>query len=78
MDEAEARRRARASWETAIFRDAPEAEAQADARFWARLSPTERILTAWALSQEMYALAHPDAVSMALQLRRTLVRVIRA
>jgi hypothetical protein len=77
MDEAEAPQRARASWETAIFRDAPEAEAQADARFWARLSPTERILTAWALSQEMYALAHPDAAAPEPRLRRSVVRIVR-
>lgn len=77
MNEADARRRARASWETRIFRDDPAAEAEADARFWARLSPVDRLLTAWTSSVETYALAHPDAPAVEPRLRRSVVRIVR-
>jgi hypothetical protein len=77
MNDAEARRRARASWETRIFRNDPEGEADADARFWARLSPAERVLAAWALSLETHALAHPDAPAVEPRLLRSTVRVVR-
>ncbi|AUX34379.1 uncharacterized protein SOCE836_065520 [Sorangium cellulosum] len=55
----------------------PEGEADADARFWARMSPADRVLAAWALSQEMHALAHPDAPPAEPGLSRSIVRVIR-
>ncbi|XYH93375.1 hypothetical protein ACMHYB_36730 [Sorangium sp. So ce1128] len=77
MDDAQARRMARASWETQIFRNDPQGEADADARFWARMSPAERVLAAWALSQEMHALAHPDAPAAEPGFSRSIVRIIR-
>jgi hypothetical protein len=77
MEDAEARRRARAGWETRIFRNDPEGEADADARFWARMSPQDRVLLAWALSQEMHALAHPDAAPPEPGLSRSTVRIVR-
>lgn len=77
MEGAEERRWRRASWETRVFRNDPEGEADADARFWARLSPAERVLTAWALSQEMHALADPAAPPAEPRLSRSVVRVVR-
>jgi hypothetical protein len=77
VDDVEARRRARASWETRIFRNDPEGEAEADAEFWARMSPEERVLAAWALSQEMHALAHPEDAAAEPGLSRSSVRVVR-
>ena len=77
MEDAEARRRKRASWETLIFRNDPEGEADADARFWARMSPAERVLAAWALSQEIHALANLDAPAAESRLSRHVVRVVR-
>jgi hypothetical protein len=77
VDDVEARRQARASWETRIFRDDPEGEADADAEFWARMSPEERILAAWTLSQEMHALAHPEDAPPEPGLSRSLVRIVR-
>jgi hypothetical protein len=77
MDDAESRRMARASWETRIFRNDARGEADADARFWLRMSPVERVLAAWALSQEMHALAHPDAPPAQPGLSRSVVRIVR-
>jgi hypothetical protein len=78
MDDAEARRRARASWDTRIFRDDPEGEADADAEFWGRMSPEERVLAAWTLSQEMHALAHPeDDAPSEPGLSRSAMRIVR-
>ena len=77
MDDAEARRRRRAGWETRIFRNDPEGEADADAEFWARMSPEERILATWTLSQEMHALAQPEDASPEPGLSRSAVRVVR-
>lgn len=77
MEDAEARRRARASWETRIFRNDPEGEAQADARFWARMTPAERFLAALSLSLETHALAHPDAALPEPGLSRSTLRIVR-
>jgi hypothetical protein len=77
MEDAQARRLARASWETRIFRNDPDGEAEADARFWARLSPAERVHAAWALSLEMHALAYPDAPPVEPGLSRSVVRIVR-
>jgi hypothetical protein len=77
MDDIEARRLARASWETRIFRDDPEGEADADAEFWARMPPEERVLAAWALSQEMHALAHPEDAPAEPGFSRSTVRIVR-
>jgi hypothetical protein len=77
MADVEARRKARASWETRIFRDDLDGEADADAQFWARMSPEDRVLLAWALSQEMHALAHPDEDPPGPGLSRSVVRVVR-
>jgi hypothetical protein len=77
VNDADARRRARASWETKVFRNDPEGEAQADAQFWTRLSPAERVHLAWALSQEMYALGNPGVAPLEPGLSRSLVRIVR-
>ena len=77
MDDVEVRRRARRSWETRVFRDDPEGEADADAAFWARMSPAERMLAAWELSQEVYALAHPEDAPAEPRLSRSTVRIVR-
>ena len=77
VDDAEARRRARAKWETRIFRNDPQGEARADARFWARMTPAERVLAAWTLSLEAYLLANPDAALPEPGLSRSLVRIVR-
>jgi hypothetical protein len=60
---------ARASWETRIFRDDPEGEAEAEARFWLRLSPAERVRLAWPLSQEMHALPTQKMPPLSLDFR---------
>jgi hypothetical protein len=77
MDDAEARRRARASWETRIFRNDPEGEAEADARFWAQMTPEDRVLLAWELSQEAFALAYPEDAAADPRLSRSVVRIVR-
>ena len=78
MDDAAARKRARANWQTQIFRNDSAAEEAADARYWLALSPLESLALAWTLSLEMHALAHPDAPAVRSGLSRSVVRVIRS
>ena len=69
MDSEEARRRARASRDTRVFRNDPDGEADAYARFWARMSPEERVRLACALSEEMDVLANPEFSSVESEFR---------
>jgi hypothetical protein len=48
---------ARATWETRVVPDPfSEEEAEADARFWARIPVNERARATWELSKELYLL----------------------
>ena len=75
--DAAARRAARASWETRIFRDAAGAdEAAHDAAFWQRIPVEQRAEIAWQLSLEQWSLAEPE-VDHERRLPRSTLRVTR-
>jgi hypothetical protein len=61
-----------------VIRDSdPDALADDDALFWDRIPVDERAAYVWALSQEVFALAHPDAPPVQPGLSRSVVRVVR-
>lgn len=78
MSDAEARRLARANWTTKVFKNNLNAEAEADARFWGSMSPQERVLLAWSLSQEMFAIAQSQTTPTEPRLSRSVVRIVRS
>ncbi len=63
----------RSKWQTAISRldDQPGAD-----DYWLKMPPKERVEFAWALSEEVWALAHPEQVNEP-GLSRSVARVVR-
>jgi hypothetical protein len=55
-----ARKAARASWESRVFRDGWEEMAAYDALFWDRIPVDARAEAVWELSRELHAVAHPE------------------
>lgn len=49
----------RAHWTSGVARSHEELE-EADADFWARATPEERVEAAWTLNEELWMLMHPD------------------
>jgi hypothetical protein len=56
-----ARREARKSWRSHVFRSWEEA-AEYDALFWNAIPVGERARVTWELSEELHKIAHPDEI----------------
>jgi hypothetical protein len=78
MDEgADARRKARSGYAVRIYREGDaESMSDQDALDWDRIPVDDRAAFVWQLSQEVYALAHPDTPPQP-GLSRSVVRVVR-
>jgi hypothetical protein len=78
MDDAAARRQARAKYEVRVYReDDAERMSDDDALAWDRIPVDERAAFVWQLSQEVYALAHPDVAAQP-GLSRSIVSVFQS
>jgi hypothetical protein len=55
------RKAARSSWEARVFRNGWQEMADYDALFWERIPVDARAQAVWDLSQELHAIAHPEA-----------------
>lgn len=74
---AEARRQARATWTTKVFRPGEEElAADADAAFWDAIPIDERAGLVWELSQEAYSLL-PETEHAQRGPARSVVRIVR-
>lgn len=77
-DAAGARRQARATYEVRVYREGDaERMSDDDALDWDRIPVDERAAFVWQLSQEVYALAHPEA-STQPGFSRSVVSVFRS
>jgi hypothetical protein len=75
VDDAARRREARKNWRTHVFRSWEDAE-DFDMRFWAAIPVDERARVAWELTEELYAIAHPEEPHVP-RLRRSVAIVTR-
>ncbi len=64
----------RSTWQTSISRLDDKSGAD---DFWLQMTPNERVAFAWTLSEEMWALAHPEQANEP-GLSRSIARVVRS